>query len=143
MFVDHLRHGIAQEHNVLIKRLNMTLQLDAIDQVDGYRNMLLAQQIQKGVLQELAFITHDILRVESDLVLDLNTGLEACVPWIHESLSEKGLRPLLSSILSGVPVSLKWSLKRPSRKRLYDSVTWSSEFPWITTIGGFIPPWWA
>ena len=118
MLVDHLRDGVAQEHNVLVKRLNMALQLDAIDQVDGYRNMLLAQQVQEGVLQELTFITHDILRVESDLVLDLNTGLEPCVPWIHESLSEKGLRPLLSSILSGVPVSLKWSLKRPSRKRL-------------------------
>jgi hypothetical protein len=39
----------------LIELIDLTLQLDAVDQVNGYRDALFAQGIQKGVLQRLAF----------------------------------------------------------------------------------------
>jgi hypothetical protein len=63
VLVDHLGHGIAQQHNVLVKRLNLTLELDAIDEVNRHRHMLTAQSIEKWVLKKLPFIAHDILRV--------------------------------------------------------------------------------
>ena len=34
MLVDHLRHGVAQQDDVLVERLDIALQLDAIDEVD-------------------------------------------------------------------------------------------------------------
>ena len=63
VLVNHLRDGVAQQHNVLIKRLNLPLQLDAIDQIDGHRHMLAAQGVEKRVLKKLSFVTHDIFRV--------------------------------------------------------------------------------
>ena len=68
VFVHHLGDGVAQEHNVLIKRLNLTLQLDTVDQINGHRHMLAAQCVEKGILEELAFIAHDILRVQGVLL---------------------------------------------------------------------------
>jgi hypothetical protein len=62
VLVDHLRHGVAQQHHVLVEGLDVALQLDAVDEVDRHRHMLLAQQVQEGVLQELAFVAHDMLR---------------------------------------------------------------------------------
>jgi hypothetical protein len=50
MFVHHLGDVIPQQHDVLIKRLDVALKLDAIDEINGDRNMLLAEQIQKRVL---------------------------------------------------------------------------------------------
>src|SRR5688500_6310684 len=32
VLVDHLRHRIAQQHDVLVERLDLALQLDAVDQ---------------------------------------------------------------------------------------------------------------
>jgi hypothetical protein len=60
-----LRHSIAQQYDVLIKGLNLTLQLDAINQINGNWHMLTAQGIQKWILQKLTFVVvHDILRVQ-------------------------------------------------------------------------------
>jgi len=42
MFVNHLGHGIAQQNDVLIKGLDLSLQLDPVDQIDGHGNMFLA-----------------------------------------------------------------------------------------------------
>ena len=64
MFVDHLGHGVAQKHDVLVERLNLALKFDAVDEVNGHRHMLFAQCVQKGVLQKLTFVAHDILRVQ-------------------------------------------------------------------------------
>ena len=64
VFVDHLRHGIAQQHHVLVKGLDMTLEFDAVDEVNRHRHVLFAQQVQKWILQELAFVAHDMFRVE-------------------------------------------------------------------------------
>ena len=61
MLVDHLRHCIAQQYDVLVERLDLTLQFDAIDQINGHGYMLPAQDIQKRVLKKLAFIAHDIV----------------------------------------------------------------------------------
>lgn len=64
MLVHHLRHGVAQQNDILVKGLNLPLQLDAIDQIDRYGHMLKAQLVQKWVLQELAFfVIHDIFSV--------------------------------------------------------------------------------
>ena len=64
VLVHHLRHGVAQQNDILVKGLNLPLQLDAIDQIDRYGHMLKAQLVQKWVLQELAFfVIHDISSV--------------------------------------------------------------------------------
>jgi hypothetical protein len=63
VLVDHLGHGVAQQHNVLVKRLNLALQLDAIDEINRHRHMLTAQSIEEWVLKKLPFVAHDILRV--------------------------------------------------------------------------------
>jgi hypothetical protein len=39
--------------------------------------MLLAQQVQKWILQELAFVAHDILRVGCEETLTLSQGQHA------------------------------------------------------------------
>ena len=64
MFVNHLSDRVAQEHHVLVKRFDLALQLDAIHQVNLDGHMLFAQCVQKGVLQKLTFVAHDILRVQ-------------------------------------------------------------------------------
>lgn len=65
MLVDHLGNRVTQEHNVLVKRLDLALKLDPVDKVDGHRHVLAAELVQKGILQELAFvIAHDMLRVQ-------------------------------------------------------------------------------
>ena len=47
---------------------DITLQFDAIDQVNRHGHVLPAQLVQEGVLQELAFvIAHDMLRVQKKL----------------------------------------------------------------------------
>ena len=43
VFVDHLRHGIAQQDDVLVKGFNLPLQLDAIDEVNRHWHMFTAQ----------------------------------------------------------------------------------------------------
>src|SRR4051812_10915850 len=59
------------------------------------------------------------------------------------SLSAYGFFEVFISMRSGVPTRLNSLRKRPSRNRLYASVTWSSELPCTTITGGFIPPWCA
>ncbi len=64
MLIDHLRYGIAQQYDVLVKRLDLTLQFDAIDQINGHGYMLPAQDVQKRVLKKLPFVAHDMFRVQ-------------------------------------------------------------------------------
>ena len=58
MFVDHLGDGIFEQNDVLVERLDLTLQLDAVDEVDGDLNVLFAQRVQERVLEGLPFIAH-------------------------------------------------------------------------------------
>ena len=50
VLVHHLGNGVLQQHHVLVERFDLTLQLDAVDQVDRYRNMFFPQNVQKRVL---------------------------------------------------------------------------------------------
>ena len=42
MFVDHLADSVFQQNHELVKRLDLALKLDTIDQKDGNRNAFLA-----------------------------------------------------------------------------------------------------
>lgn len=65
VLVHHLGHRVAQQHDVLVKRFNLTLEFDAVDQVNGHRHMFTPELVQKRILQELAFvIAHDMFRVQ-------------------------------------------------------------------------------
>ena len=78
MLVNHLGDGVAQQNHVLIERLDLALQFNPVDEIDGHRNMLATQGVEKWILQELAFIVaHDIFRVQKLMELDLNTPAEA------------------------------------------------------------------
>src|SRR5438874_1167066 len=68
MLVDHLADAVLQQHHELVKGIDLTLQLDAVDEVDGYRHPLLAQGVQKGILQGLAF-GHRVLLIFCSFVL--------------------------------------------------------------------------
>src|SRR5688572_5898856 len=50
VLVHHLRHGVLEEHDVLVERFDLALQLDAVHQVDRDRNMLFAQRVEERVL---------------------------------------------------------------------------------------------
>jgi hypothetical protein len=53
MLVDHLANTVLQQDNKLIKRFDLTLQLNAIDKINGNGNAFLAKRIQEGFLQRL------------------------------------------------------------------------------------------
>ena len=50
MLVDHLADGVLQQDDELVERLDLTLQLDTVDQIDGNRNTFLTQGIEVRVL---------------------------------------------------------------------------------------------
>ncbi|MNE05669.1 hypothetical protein D3C80_982390 [compost metagenome] len=50
VLVDHLADGVLQQDDELVERLDLTLQFDAVDQIDGDRNAFLTQGIQVRVL---------------------------------------------------------------------------------------------
>ena len=64
MLVDHLGDRVAQQHNVLIEGLNLTLEFYTIHKVNGYRYVFTTQCVQKRVLEKLPFVVHDIFRVQ-------------------------------------------------------------------------------
>ena len=64
VFINHLCDCVSQKDYILIKRLDLTLQFDAVDEVNRDRHMFSAQGIEKRVLQKLAFVAHDMLRVQ-------------------------------------------------------------------------------
>src|SRR5690606_28051142 len=56
VLVNHLRHGVLEQHDVLIERFDLALQLDAVDQVDRYGDVFASQRVEEGVLSKLPFI---------------------------------------------------------------------------------------
>src|SRR5437016_1220655 len=50
VLVHHLRDGVLQQDDILVERLDLSLELDAVHQVDRNLNVLLAQGVQEGVL---------------------------------------------------------------------------------------------
>src|SRR5690606_8524029 len=55
MLIDHLTHRVAQEHDELVERVDLALQLDPVHEIDRNGNLLLAQRVQKRILQRLTF----------------------------------------------------------------------------------------
>ena len=77
VLVNHLCNRVTQKHNILVKRFNLTLELDAVDLIDRNGNMFASQLVQKRVLQGLAFvIVHDIFSVLRVVKLEDTTRLE-------------------------------------------------------------------
>lgn len=50
MLVNHLCDGVSKQNYVLVKRLDVTLQFNAIYQVNGYRYMFLPEKVEEWVL---------------------------------------------------------------------------------------------
>ena len=64
MLVNHLSDSVAKQDHILVERFDLTLKLDAVDQINRNRNMLATHCVETWVLQKLAFvIAHDIFRV--------------------------------------------------------------------------------
>ena len=63
MLVNHLRNGITKQDHILVERFYMPLQFDAVNQIDGNWDMFTTQCVQERILEKLAFIAHDMLRV--------------------------------------------------------------------------------
>ena len=71
MLINHLCHRVSKQNHVLVEGFNLPLQLDAVDQINGNRNMFSTQGIEKRILKELAFvIAHDMFRVQELISLD-------------------------------------------------------------------------
>src|SRR5262249_28930258 len=62
VLVDHLADAVLQQNHELVKGVDLPLQLDAVHEVDRYRNPLLTQRVEKWVLEGLAF-GHDVLLI--------------------------------------------------------------------------------
>jgi hypothetical protein len=58
VLVDHLRDRVLEQDHILVERLDLSLQLDAVDEINGHLNVLFAQRVQEGVLQHLPFVAH-------------------------------------------------------------------------------------
>jgi len=50
VLVDHLTDGVLEQYDELIKRVDLALQFDAIDEIDRNWNVFFAQRVQKRVL---------------------------------------------------------------------------------------------
>jgi hypothetical protein len=50
VLVDHLRDRVSKQDDVLIERFDLTLELDAVDEVDRNGNVFFSEEIQEGVL---------------------------------------------------------------------------------------------
>jgi hypothetical protein len=50
VLVHHLRDRVLEQYDVLVEALNLALQLDAVDEIYGYRNVFFPQRVQEGVL---------------------------------------------------------------------------------------------
>lgn len=50
VLVDHLGHGVTEQHDVLVEGFDVPLELDPVDEIDRNRNVLFTQCVQKRVL---------------------------------------------------------------------------------------------
>src|SRR5688572_33497255 len=73
MLVDHLADAITQQHDELIERIDLPLQLDAVHEVNRDGHLLLAQRIQKRVLKRLT-LGHTCSPASSYLLLFIEMG---------------------------------------------------------------------
>ena len=79
MLVNHLGYSVSQQYDILVKRLDLSLKLDAVDEINGNWDMLAAKSIEEGILKKLTFVAHDILRVQNVVVNQhLTTAASPC-----------------------------------------------------------------
>ena len=131
VLVDHLRDRVLEQDHVLVERFDLSLQLDAVDEIDRYLNVLLAKRVQEGVLQHLPFIAH--LGGSALVVGHFRSGARGLAsllfrrgggspkrqwPRRRTGIPTYGLAAVLNCILRGVPRSWNVSTKKCSRYRL-------------------------
>ncbi len=68
VFVNHLGHGIAQQDHILIKRFNLSLQFDSVNQIDGNWDMFTTQCVQERIWRSWPLLLSDMLRVQNVVV---------------------------------------------------------------------------
>ena len=56
MLVNHLRHRVAKQNDVLVEGLDLPLKLDAVDEIDGNGDMFLSERIEERILQKLSLV---------------------------------------------------------------------------------------
>src|SRR5579871_1229637 len=54
MLVDHLADAVPEQHDELVERINLALQLDAVDEVNRNGDAFLSKRVQERILQRLA-----------------------------------------------------------------------------------------
>ena len=57
MLVDHLGDRVAQKHDVLVKGFDLALKLDAVDEINGNGDAILAKDVQERILKKLTFLS--------------------------------------------------------------------------------------
>ena len=60
VLVDHLRDCVAKKDDILVKRFNLTLKLDAVDELTGTGAVFRAKDVEERILQKLTFRSHII-----------------------------------------------------------------------------------
>src|SRR5262252_2248367 len=50
VLVHHLSHGVLEQDDVLVEGLDLALELDPVDEIDRYGNVLFAQRVEEGIL---------------------------------------------------------------------------------------------
>ena len=53
MFVDNLAHCVFQQNDKLVKRLNLSLQLDTVNEKYRNRYIFASERVKKGVLEAI------------------------------------------------------------------------------------------
>jgi hypothetical protein len=66
VLIDHLTDAVLQQHHELVEGIDLTLEFDAIDQVDGDGDAFLAERVQEWILQGLTS-SHIVLPVIRDI----------------------------------------------------------------------------
>ena len=58
VLVDHLGYRVLQQDDILVERLDLTLQLDPVHKINRNRHVLAPQGVKKGILKELPLVAH-------------------------------------------------------------------------------------
>src|SRR6185312_11321957 len=84
VLVDHLTDAVLQQHHELVERIYLALQLDAVDEVDGYGHPFFAQRVQERILERLAF-GHRVLLVFTASNCSREIEIASELPWENPS----------------------------------------------------------
>jgi hypothetical protein len=90
MFIYHLVNTVLEQNHELVKGIHLPLQLNAIDEVNRYRNLFLPKDIQERVLKRLPF-SHVWVSLFLTLVVDFRSPV---APVAHHENQPKRLKSL-------------------------------------------------